>query len=79
MGRTCGARHFLRSDHHQGVGWPTLVASHIFASCEVLLRSENAYLGMGPALSKAQEDHHLIYAGKQPVTFCHAAFFLTTP
>src|SRR5690606_38551988 len=58
-----------------GIGLPTMVANHIPADREIILHTENALLGMGPAPAPGQEDPDLINAGKQPVTALPGASF----
>jgi 3-oxoadipate CoA-transferase beta subunit len=54
-----------------GIGMPT----HIPASREVILHSENGILGMGPAPAEGEEDYDLINAGKQPITLLKGGSF----
>jgi acetate CoA/acetoacetate CoA-transferase beta subunit len=46
-----------------GIGLPTLVANYIPEGMEIILQSENGFLGMGPAPEKGKEDPYLVNAG----------------
>ena len=58
-----------------GIGLPTLVANYIPESIEVILQSENGFVGMGPAPSEAAVDPNLVNAGAMPVTTLPGAAF----
>lgn len=51
-----------------GIGRPEEVANQIPAGKEIVLQSENGFLGMGPAAQGNEIDYELINAGKKPVT-----------
>ncbi len=59
-----------------GIGLPTKVANYIPEGIDVILQSENGFIGLGAAAEAGQEDKDLINAGGQPVTIkTGAAFF----
>jgi acetate CoA/acetoacetate CoA-transferase beta subunit len=59
-----------------GIGMPTMVANHISDHINVILQSENGFVGLGPTPPKGDEDMDITNAGEQPVTFkAGAAFF----
>lgn len=59
-----------------GIGMPTMVTNYIPDNIEVILQSENGFLGMGPAPEAGKEDKDLVNAGGMPITVnAGAAFF----
>lgn len=59
-----------------GIGMPTMVTNYIPDSMEVILQSENGFLGMGPVPETGKEDKDLVNAGGMPITAnIGAAFF----
>ena len=63
------AREFKSGDVvNLGIGIPTLVANHIPEGVEILLHSENGFIGIGPAPESGNEDKDVVNAGGQPVT-----------
>ena len=51
-----------------GIGIPTLVANNLPEGVEVILQSENGFLGLGPAPETDKEDMDIVNAGGKPVT-----------
>lgn len=51
-----------------GIGIPTLTASYVPKSREVIFHSENGVLGLGPKPAPGEEDENLIDAGKNLTT-----------
>lgn len=51
-----------------GIGLPTLVANYIPEGVEIMLQSENGFLGLGPAPAPGDEDPELTNAGGMPVS-----------
>ncbi len=59
-----------------GIGMPTQVADFIPDEINVILQSENGFVGLGPTPEKGKEDKDITNAGGQPVTYKkNAAFF----
>ncbi len=58
-----------------GIGLPTLVANHIPPGSNIMLQSENGFIGLGPAPEADQEDKDLVNAGGQPVTIVPGGAF----
>ncbi|WP_164522342.1 3-oxoacid CoA-transferase subunit B [Iocasia frigidifontis] len=51
-----------------GIGLPTMVADYIEDDVEIILHSENGFVGLGPAPVEGEEDKDITNAGGQPVT-----------
>ncbi|MEX1378090.1 MAG: 3-oxoacid CoA-transferase subunit B [Eubacteriales bacterium] len=51
-----------------GIGMPTMVANYIPEGINIILHSENGFLGIGPTPEKEQEDKDVVNAGGMPVT-----------
>ncbi|MCT4619894.1 MAG: 3-oxoacid CoA-transferase subunit B [Marinisporobacter sp.] len=58
-----------------GIGMPTKVANYIPEGVQILLQSENGFIGIGPAPKEGEEDKDLINAGNQFVTVVSGACF----
>jgi acetate CoA/acetoacetate CoA-transferase beta subunit len=58
-----------------GIGLPTLVANYVDENVNVILQSENGFVGMGAEAEPGREDKDLINAGAQHVTVKKGAAF----
>lgn len=58
-----------------GIGLPTLVANYIPEGVNVLLQSENGFIGLGPTPEEGKEDSTIVNAGGQPVTIVPGGAF----
>jgi len=58
-----------------GIGMPTLVADHIPPGRNILLHSENGFIGLGPRPQKGKEDPRLVNAGGQAVSIVPGGCF----
>lgn len=58
-----------------GIGLPTIVANYIPDGVEVILQSENGFIGMGSAPGEGEEIENLVNAGGMPVTTVPGAAF----
>lgn len=58
-----------------GIGLPTLVANFVPEGKEIVLQSENGFIGVGPAPSEDNIDPFIANAGGQPVTIMPGAAF----
>lgn len=58
-----------------GIGLPTLVANYIPDDVNVILQSENGFIGLGPVAEEHNFDKDIVNAGGQPVTVNEGAAF----
>ncbi|MGI5997915.1 MAG: CoA transferase subunit B [Lutispora sp.] len=58
-----------------GIGMPTLVANYIPEGIDIMLQSENGFVGLGPAPDEANIDPDIVNAGAQPATVVPGAAF----
>ncbi len=58
-----------------GIGLPTLVANYVPEGIEVILQSENGFVGMGPSAEAGKEIKNLVNAGGTPVSLIPGAAF----
>jgi len=56
-----------------GIGLPTLVANYLPADINVMLHSENGFIGIGPTPEPGKEDKDMVNAGGRPVTLLPGA------
>ena len=58
-----------------GIGLPTMVANYIPENIDVVLQSENGFVGLGSVPEEGKEDKDIVNAGGQPVTVKKGAAF----
>lgn len=58
-----------------GIGMPTMVANYIPEGVDIVLQSENGFVGLGPAPQSGEEDKDIVNAGAQPVTIKQGGAF----
>lgn len=58
-----------------GIGLPTMVADYISDDIELLLQSENGFVGLGPAPEEDKIEKDLVNAGGMPVTILPGGMF----
>lgn len=58
-----------------GIGMPTLVANYIPEGMDIMLQSENGFVGLGPAPEENEIDWDIVNAGSQPATVVKGAAF----
>ncbi len=58
-----------------GIGMPTMVANYIPKGTNIVLHSENGFVGLGPAPAPGSEDPNLVNAGGAHVTAVPGAAF----
>jgi len=51
-----------------GIGLPTMVVNYIDNDVDIILQSENGFVGLGPAPEAGKENPYIVNAGCQPVT-----------
>jgi len=51
-----------------GIGMPTAVANYLPEGVNIILHSENGFVGLGPTPPEGREDKDVVNAGGQPVT-----------
>jgi len=63
------ARFFKEGDLvNLGIGMPTAVANYLPAGSNIMLHSENGFVGLGPTPAQGEEDKDVVNAGGAPVT-----------
>lgn len=58
-----------------GIGMPTLVANYIPEGIDIMLQSENGFVGLGPAPEEDEVDWDIVNAGAQPASIVKGAAF----
>lgn len=58
-----------------GIGLPTLVGNYVPKGVDIILQSENGFLGLGPAPAKEDVDQFLVNAGGSPVSLLTGGCF----
>lgn len=58
-----------------GIGLPTMVANYIDKDVDIILQSENGFVGLGPVPEEGKENSYIVNAGGQPVTIKKGGVF----
>lgn len=58
-----------------GIGLPTMAVNYVPAGVNVILQSENGFVGLGPAPEAGKENKNIVNAGGQPVTILPGGAF----
>ena len=58
-----------------GIGLPTLVANYIPEEIDIMLQSENGFIGLGPTPEPGQEDPDIVNAGGMPASIIPGGAF----
>lgn len=58
-----------------GIGMPTMVANYIPEGVDIMLQSENGFVGLGPAPEENEIDWDIVNAGSQPASVVEGAAF----
>lgn len=58
-----------------GIGLPTLVANYIPEGIDIMLQSENGFIGLGPTPEPGQEDPDIVNAGGMPASIIPGGAF----
>ncbi|MFT9493782.1 3-oxoacid CoA-transferase subunit B [Anaerosolibacter sp.] len=58
-----------------GIGLPTMVANYLPPDMDVILQSENGFVGLGPVAEAGKENKCIVNAGGQPVTIKRGGAF----
>ena len=58
-----------------GIGLPTIVANYIPEGVDILLHSENGFIGLGPTPEPGTEDKDVVNAGAQPASIVKGGAF----
>ncbi|MDC7125453.1 MAG: 3-oxoacid CoA-transferase subunit B [Spirochaetales bacterium] len=58
-----------------GIGLPTLVGNYVPEGVDIILQSENGFIGLGPVPEKDSIDPFLVNAGGSPVTMIDGGCF----
>lgn len=58
-----------------GIGMPTLVANYIPEGIDIMLHSENGFIGLGPTPNPGEEDKDCVNAGGQPASHVPGAAY----
>lgn len=58
-----------------GIGLPTMVANYIDKNVDIILQSENGFVGLGPVPEEGKENSYIVNAGGQPVTIKKGGVF----
>ena len=58
-----------------GIGLPTMAVDYVPEGVNVILQSENGFVGLGPAPEPGKEDKNIVNAGGSPVTILPGGAF----